>query len=180
MKTRSTLVVVGLLVGMALWVQSFGPPAWAKLRLGRGADIQVDGKTVRAIEAAFIQAEEAINTGNLEALMELYSKDYRFGRLTKDDMRTTWKDFFAQYHRISTSHSFSRIGVQPGKRPTAEVTCTGSLWATSNESNLRVNLASWLGNFHYLIYEQGKWQILGQGLSAPKTSQFGGAPPPLF
>jgi len=180
MKMRNTLLIFGLLVGIALLIQGSGPPALAKHRLTRGADIQVDAKTVREIQTVFTQAEEAIRTGNLEALMELYSKDYRFGRLTKDEMRQSWKDFFAQYHRISTSHSFSRIVVKPGKHPTAEVTCMGSIWATSNGTTQRINLASWLGDLHYLINEEGQWRIRGQGKIAAKTSQYGGAPPPLF
>jgi hypothetical protein len=165
---------------MALLIPGSGPPALAKLRLARGADIQVDAKTMREIQTVFNQAEESIRTGNLEALMELYSKDYRFGGLTKDDRRQSWKDFFTLYHRISTSHSFSRISVKPGKDLTAEVMCTGSIWATSNGTTERINLASWLGDLHYLIHEEGEWRIHGKGKIVAKTAQYGGGPPPLF
>ena len=180
MKLRNILLISGLLVGIALLVQGSGPPALAKIRLARGADIQVDAKTMREIQTVFKQAEESIGTGNLEALMELYSKDYRFGDLTKDDRRQTWKDFFSQYHRISTSHSFSRIRVKPGKHLTAEIMCTGSIWATSNGTTQRINLAIWLGDLHYLINEEGQWRIHGQDKIIAKTAQYGGGPPPLF
>lgn len=180
MTFRNILLISGLLVGIALFIQGSGLPASAKFRIARGADIQVDGKTMREIQTVFNQAEEAIRTGNLEALMELYSQDYRFGGLTKDDRRQSWKDFFAEYHRISTSHSFSRIVVKPGKHPTAEVMCTGSIWATSNGTTQRINLASWLGDLHHLINEEGQWRIHGRGKIVAKTAQYGGGPPPLF
>ena len=180
MKLKKILLIFGLLVGIALFFQGSGPPSLAKHRLAREADIQVDAKTRREIQTGFNQAEEAIRAENLEALMEFYSQDYHFGHLTKDDRRQSWKDFFAQYHRISTYHSFSRIVVKPGKHATAEITCTGSIWATSNATTQRINLGSWLGDFHYLINEEGQWRISGKGKLAAKTAQYGGAPPPLF
>ena len=180
MKLRNILLIIGLLVWTALLTQGSGSPALAKLRLARSADIQVNAKTIREIQNVFNQAEDAIRTGNLEALMEFYSKDYRSGGLTKDDRRQSWKDFFAGYHRISTSHSFSRIVVKTGRNLTAEVTCTGSIWATSNETTRRINLDSWLGDLHYLINEEGQWRIHGRAKIAAKNVQDGGSPPPLF
>jgi len=145
-----------------------------------GAEIQADPESILAIENTFNRAEEAIGSGNLQALMQIYSDHYRYKNFTKKDMKKIWKDFFEKYHRIATRHSFSRIVVKTGKHPTAEVTCTGSLWATTNESDQRVNLASWLGDVHYLVFEEGAWRIKGQGRKAPNPSHFGQSPPPLF
>lgn len=175
-KTLVILMVTGFFVG---WV-GFGDHSSARIRIGHNAEIQADLATVDAIEETFNQAEEAIYRGDLDALMKLYSKDYHYKDFTKKDIRAIWKDFFQHYHNIATSHSFSKIVVRKGKPLTAEVLCTGSLWATSNETNRRVNLASWLGDIHFLVYEDHAWRIRGQDRKAPDLKSFGGAPPPLF
>lgn len=180
MRVRKILVILGLLLGVAQFIQGSSSPAMAKVRLAREAVIQVEASTLRAIQTVFLQAEEAIRTGDLEALMELYSQNYRFDGLTKDDRRRSWKDLFTQYHRISTAHSFSQIVVKPGKHATAEVTSTGTLWATTNGTNQRINLAIWLGDIHYLIDEEGQWRISGPGKKAARTAQHGWAPPSPF
>lgn len=182
MNTNTHCLLAVILTGLFFWSQGIDSPVWAKFRIGRNADIQADDKTVREIESAFIQAEAAINAGDVDSLMDLYSNDYRFGELTKKDMRKIWEDFFHKYHRVETSHSFSRLVVKAGQPLTAEITCTGSIWGTSLKNNKeeRVNLASWLGDLHFLVYEQGKWRIRGQGRKASQLSRFDGAPPPLF
>jgi hypothetical protein len=85
-----------------------------------------------------------------------------------------------QYERISTLHSFSRIVTKPGNPPTAQIMCTGALWATSNQSDQRVNLSSWVGAIHHLLCEHEAWRIVGQGREATKRQEFGPAPPQLF
>ena len=77
--------------------------------------------------------------------MKVYAETYRYKDLTKADMREIWKGFFEQFARVATLHSFSRIMVTPGKHPTAHVTCTGALWATSDQNDQWLNLESWLG-----------------------------------
>ncbi len=143
-------------------------------------DIQADAETVDHIVEAFNRAEEANGEKDLDALMMVYSEHYRYQDLTKADMRKTWKGLLEQYDRVTTLHSFSRIIVKPGKSRTAQITCTGALWATSDRTDQRVNLSSWAGDVHYLMYEHGAWGIVRQGRNAPSRSEFGQAPPPLF
>lgn len=180
MNTTTRCLFVVMLIGLLIGYQGSGSTTWAKLRIGTGADIQADEKTVRDIEATFIRAEAAINEGDVGSLMELYSQDYHYGTLTADDMKAIWEGFFRTYHRVETSHAFSRIVVQPGHPFTAEITCTGSIWGTAHTPEDRVNLASWLGDIHFLVYEKGAWRIRGQGRKSPNLSTFTGAPPPLF
>lgn len=174
------LPIVGILAGIAIGALGLGTSSWGALRIDIGADIQADAETVRHIEEAFNRAEDAIGAKNLDALLRVYSEHYRYQDLTKTDMRKIWKGFFEQYDRVATLHSFSRIIVTPGKHPTAHITCTGALWATSDQNDQRVNLSSWAGDVHHLIYEHGVWRIVGQGRNAPNRSEFGQAPPPLF
>lgn len=155
-------------------------PASGALRIDAGADLQADAETVHQIEETFNRAEETIGKRDLDALMTVYAENYRYQDLTKADMRTIWKGFFTQYDRVATLHSFSRIIVKPGKSPTAQITCTGALWATSDQNDQRVNLSSWAGDVHHLMYEHGAWRIVGQGRNALNRPEFGQAPPPLF
>ncbi len=137
------------LMGISFSIFGVGAQASGALRLDTGVDIQADAEAVRHIEKAFNRAEDAMGEKDLDALMTVYADTYRYQDLTKADMRKIWKGLFEQYDRISTLHAFSRIMVTPGKSPTAQITCTGALWATVNQNDQRVNLSSWAGDVHY-------------------------------
>src|SRR5262249_16903210 len=145
MASSRILGIFGMAVGTTLWLLALsGPsPVFAKTKLSPDAEIHGDQKKVQEIIATFEKAEAALEARNLETLMALYSKDYGYHGLTKEDIRKIWKDLFAQSHRIASEHRFSKIVVADGKNPKAEVTCTGSFWSTSDESGKRVNIDSW-------------------------------------
>lgn len=174
------ILVAGLLTATFISVLGVGAPAWSAFRIEPGADIQADPETVQAIENTFKRAESAIAEENLDALMQMYSESYRYKDLTKADIRKIWQDFFERFDRVDTLHAFSRIVVKPGNPPPAQITCTGAIWGTSDQTNKRMDLASWMGDIHDLIFEDGVWKILGQGRNAPNRTEFGQAPPPLF
>jgi hypothetical protein len=177
---RERVLLAGMLLGFSCSVLGAGASASGALRIETGADLHADAEAVRHIEEVFNRAEDAIREKDLDALMTVYSEHYRYQELTKANMRTIWKGFFEHYDRIATLHSFSRIRVTPGTPPTADLTCTGALWATGDQTDQRVNLSSWAGDIHHLMYEEGAWKILGQGRNAPNRPEFSQAPPPLF
>ena len=174
------LAALGVLIGIALWLPGLCLPALAKHGIATGADIKADDSTVREIHSTFHRAEEAMGAGDLDALMAVYSEDYGNFGLTKGDMEKMWSALFAQYRRFSSNHSMSRIDVTSGENPTAEVTCSGSLWATSKETGRRVSIDSWLWEVHILVREDDAWRIRGPGKNAIMTLQFGAALHPLF
>lgn len=173
------MLIMLMLVGASFNSLGAGDPALGALRIDTEAYRQADVETVRRIEELFNRAEKAIGEKDLDALMTVYSDRYRYQELTKADMRNMWKGFMDQYERISTLHSFSRIVIKPGNPPTAQITCTGALWATSNQSDQRVNLSSWVGDIHHLLCEHGAVRIVGQGREATKRPEFGPTPPTL-
>ncbi len=177
---RRPELIAGLLLGIPLSILVASMPASGSLRIDTGADLQADTETVRHIEGVFNRAEDAMGAKDLDALMDVYSEHYRYQDLTKADIRNIWKSFFEHYDRIHSLHAFSRIMMTPGNSPTADITCTGALWATVDQTDQRVNLSSWAGDIHHLIYEHGEWRVLGQGRNAPDRPEFGQAPPPLF
>ncbi len=167
------LTAFGILLGIALCLHGLCLPALAKHRIAMGADIGVDKQTVREIQESFHRIDHAMLDGDLDALMVFYSDSYSHLGLTKDDMKQMWGQMFRRYRRFITNHSFSKIELIPGKTPTAKVSCSGSLWATSRETGKRVSVDSWLGEQHILVRENGKWKIRGPGKDALIKQGFG-------
>ena len=169
----SRLAALGVLAGVALWLHGLCLPVLAKHRIAMGADIGVDKQTVREIQQSFHRVDHAMLDGDLKGLMVFYSDSYSYLGLTKDDMKKMWGEMFRRYRRFITNHSFSQIELTPGKTPTAKVTCSGTLWATSRETGKRVSVDSWLGEQHILVRENGKWKIRGPGKDTLMKEGFG-------
>jgi ketosteroid isomerase-like protein len=181
MSSRRVWGILGIAMWSTVWllVISLPSPAYAKTKVSPDAEIQADHKTVEEIVATFKKAEDALAERNLETLMALYSKDYTYHGLTREDIRKIWEDLFAHSHRIASEHRFSKIVAGDGKNPRAEVTCTGSFW-TTDETSKRVNIDSWYEEVHYMVYEDGAWRIRGHAGDASKAPLFGTTPHPLF
>jgi hypothetical protein len=178
-------VAIGILTGVLVasqGCQTSPPPVFPEIsgtHLAEGADIQGDPQTVQAILALFKKAEDAVKRKDLDGLMALYSEQYKHGGYTKDTVRATSSDLFAQYHDFSGTHVFSKIKVDATKTiPQAHVTCTGSLWAISNETSQRVNIDSWYGEVHHLTFEHGTWQMAGTFWEIPRAKESRPAFPP--
>ncbi len=175
------LVALGALVGIVLWL--YGPclPVLAKHKFAGGAEVLIEKDEIREIHETFHRVEHALEEGDIDALMAEYSDNYGWGSFTKEDMRKIWSQVFRRYRRISSQHSFSRSETAPtlGKTRVAKLTCSGSLWATNKETGKRVTVDSWLGEVHFLVYENGKWKFRGRTKNSAKLV-FGDALHPLF
>lgn len=150
------------------------------IMVDRWAEVKADDTTVSGILAAFDRAEAALQAGHVDELMGLYSESYRYHGLTKPELRTIWEDLLRQHREFRSNHILSRIVAVPGDPQSAEVTCTGSLWAVARENGDLVNIDSWYGEVHYLANEGGTWRVRGHRGQAPKTQAFGKAPHPFF
>ena len=146
-------------------------------------DATVEGKSQHIVEliGTFDHAQEAIRAQDLDRMMVLYAQNYDYRGLTKAGIRQIWADLFSHYDFITNIHTFSaiKVGGSPG-RPTAEITCTGSLWANSVETNERIAIDSWNEEVHYLVREEDGWRIVGNLGGKPVIHRFGSAPHPLF
>jgi hypothetical protein len=131
----------------------------------------------------FKQAEDAVQHRDLDALMVLYADNYQHRGFTKETLKTEWKQLFHDYRDFSATHVLTRIAVESDKvPPAAQVTCTGSLWAISNDTNQRVNIDSWFGEVHYLINTDGAWRMRGHAweMLNPKDTRTARPPHPFF
>jgi hypothetical protein len=172
--TIATLMIVtASLVGMET--------AQAKIVVPTGSVIEVDEATVNAVVGAFERAEQAVKAHDLETVMAVYSPQYNYHGLKKEDIRKVWKDLFDEYQEIASTHLFTKITkVGSGSNAVLEVTCTGHLWARSKTSGLYVPIDSWHEEVHYLVFEEGGWRIRGNVGESPRVLPFGTAPHPLF
>ena len=165
---------------MLVSVFGFGT-AQAKIVVPAGAVIEADDATVSSVVAMFERAEQAIKAHDLETVLNLYSSNYNYHGLKKDDIRKIWKDLFDEYNDIASTHLFSKIAkVGSGSQAVVEVTCTGHLWAVSKTSKLYVPIDSWHEEVHFLVFEDGSWRIRGNVGESPRVLPFGTAPHPLF
>lgn len=179
MDSKCLAVAIVILIMGAVIVsqgcQSAPPPVFTGIsgtHLSPGADIQGDEKNVQAILAIYQKAGEAVRRKDLDGLMALYAESYKHSGYTKDSVRAVWSDLFAHYHDFSETHIFSAIKVEAGKTlPVAHVTCTGSLWAISDETGQRVNIDSWYGEVHHLIFEHGAWHLAGTFWEIPRAKE---------
>jgi len=155
--------------------------AGAKIVVPEGSVIEVDGPTVKSVVALFERAEQAVTAHDLDAVMAVYSSQYNYHGLKKDDIRKVWKELFEEYQEIASTHlltKFNKVG--SGSHTVLEITCTGHLWARSKTSGLYVPIDSWHEEVHYLVFEENGWRIRGNLGDVPRTLPFGTSPHPLF
>jgi ketosteroid isomerase-like protein len=173
-----------VLVSMLLFLAACNIPALpdaGEIHIGRWAEIKGSDKDVSEILAAFNRAEEALHARDLDGLMALYSEQYHYHGLSKSDLRKIWEEMFASYGNLASTHTFSRIHVGgSAKEPTADITCTGSLWGSSKETGKRVFIDSWFYEIHHVVYENGAWRIRGHAGEDTKALPFGTSPHPFF
>lgn len=145
------------------------------------ATVEADQQSLMELIGTFDRAQEAIRARDLDALMALYSTAYQYHGLRRDDIRGIWKDVFARYDLIANMHTFSAIKVvKTDKGVTAEITCTGAVWANSRETHERIPIDSWHQEVHRLTKEKDGWRIVGNLGGDKATRRFGTAPHPLF
>lgn len=167
-----------MLLSTGLWLQGTALPASAETKMSKQTEVQANQKDVSAILAAFDKAEKALKAQDLDDLMALYSKDYNYHGLTKNNLQDLWKDLFSKYRRLASHHIFSKIIVTvEGKAPKASITCTGGLWATAESTGERIIIDSWFEEMHRLVYEDGTWRILGHDGEDQQAVQNGAAHP---
>lgn len=174
--------ILSVLVLLATGILVAAAPAAAGTQILSEATIEADAATVLEITSTFDQAEEAIRSRDLEALMALYAQNYRYHGIGKDGIRKIWADLFARYAVITNLHAFSSITVSgSGSNRIVQITCTGALHGATKKSKQPVPIDSWYREIHYLVKEQGAWRILGsQSGEGPAVLPFGTAPHPLF
>ena len=137
---------------------------------------------VKELVAAFERAESALQKEDLNALMQFYAPSYDYHGLKESDVRRVWGEVFDHYKTLESLHLFSNIKIMNmNGELRAEVTCTGGLYGTDEQTGNRVTLDSWFREVHFLVKEGNRWRFLGNAGETPTVAPFASAPHhPLF
>jgi len=183
-----------LVLGAALFWALSPVVAIAKVQVLSETVLKVDGAEVKGhkrvighpavkeLLASFGRAEAALKKEDLDALMAFYASTYNYHGLKEADVRRVWGEVFTHYQALESVHLFSDITVtKTGSQLRAEVTCTGGLYGTEEQTGKRITLDSWFREVHYLIKEEDGWRFLGNAGEAPSSAPFSSAPHhPMF
>lgn len=170
---RTGLIVLGLVTAHSA--------ALALTQILPEAVIEADQQSLAELIGTFDRAQEAIRARDVDALMELYAPNYQYHGLKRGDIRRIWADLFKRHDLIANMHTFSAIKVvKRGKDTTAEIICTGAVWANSKETKQRIPIDSWQREVHRLVKGKDGWRIVGNLGGDKAVRQFGTAPHPLF
>jgi hypothetical protein len=184
-RSRRVGLISSLGIGLVLQSCYLYVPDLDGTYIPHSATIHTDKKTAAEILKSFKRAENALKRKDLDSLMDFYADQYKHRGFTKDSLKAEWKHLFQEYREFSATHVLTRIEVvvDSDRVPlTAQVTCTGSLWAISNDTNRRVNIDSWYNEIHYLAYVDDAWRIQGHAWEAliPTDTRPARPPHPFF
>lgn len=136
-------------------------------------------KLSKEINQFFHNAEIAIETENIESLMDLYSENYQNGVHNKSMVKLIWKKIFADSDDLATIHNMTFITTDLTSKMVI-VRCTGLLMGKPKSEKEMISLDVWNRSDHILTKENGKWKILGSTGQEKKRLWFSRPLHPLF
>ena len=175
MASRSFFIILFILF-LILWSVR---PLKAETIIGKNAEMHARPEEVKELMTTFEKMDKAIQSKNLDGLMNSYSKNYAHLGTDREEIRKIWTRLFQDYKELIIGHTFNRIHIDRSKRM-AHLVCTGLIFGINTHTGKKERIDSWLEEVHYLIYEGGEWKILGHDVESIEPGQFGAAFHPLF
>lgn len=158
------LLGICLCAGVAIAVEHSLSDRYA-MEVDPAAKQKLGEKTFNEVMAFFHAAEKAIETKDLEALMDLYSEDYRNGDHDKKSLREIWKRIFSTFDTMATHHNMKLVDITATKkeagRNTVVFSCSGLLMGVHDPQRGVVTIDNWTQQDHVLVREAGKWKLFG-------------------
>ena len=141
-------VTVRIGFGLVLCAVLGSEAVFAEVQVLPDTQLMVDGKAikehkrllghpmVKELLVSVGRAETAVQKEDLDALMAFYAPAYNYHGLKGTDVRRVWGEVFEHYKAVESLHLFSDIKVlQIDSRLRAEVTCTGGLYGTEEQTD---------------------------------------------
>ena len=145
---------------------------------------QLGDKTYGELMEFFHEAEKAIETRDLKALMNLYSESYTDGEHDKKSAEEIWARIFATFEMTATRHNMRLVKMGEDKNMVV-FSCSGLLLGVPNP-NARmkqkgiITIDNWAMQDHVLVKEAGKWKLIGTYGPERKRLWFDKPMHPLF
>ena len=186
--SKACLLVIVIVVAIGLSMQSRTTNAeetllsddFTMVMRPAAANVEIDENEAQDIANYFHQAERAIHSENISALMALYSDDYTNQRNGDKQFATEiWGKIFARFDNISSRHSMKLIDYDKAAGR-AITECSGLLFGTPEGENNLVLIDRWNDQRHILV-KDGDWKLLGDsGKFAPRDGETDEKLHPLF
>lgn len=116
-------------------------------------------QTFNEVKMFFLTAEKAIEAKNLEAIMALYSDNYRDGDLDKKSVEEAWRKIFARMDKMASLHNMKLARMSPDRNMVV-FQCSGLLLGTPDSNKGYTTIDNWNNQDHILIKEDGKWKLI--------------------
>lgn len=131
------------------------------------------------IKQFFTDAETAIETENMDALMTLYSDTYQNGDHVKESAKQIWTRIFDRFDNMATIHHMRFIPSSP-ESTAMVIRCSGILLGIPDGGKELITIDNWINSDHILEKENGKWKIIGSTGKERKRLWFDRPMHPLF
>jgi ketosteroid isomerase-like protein len=130
------------------------------MKVDPAAKQQLGEEAFNEVMAFFHAAEKAIETKDLEALMDLYSENYRDGEHDKKSAEQIWSRIFSTFDTVATHHNMKLVSLSADKN-TVILSCSGLLLGAPNTKKRLITVDNWTLQDHVLVKEAGKWKLIG-------------------
>ena len=145
---------------------------------------QLGEQTFSELMVFFHEAEKAIETKDLKALMGLYSESYTDGEHNKKSAEAIWERIFATFEMTATRHNMRLVKMAEDKNMVI-FRCSGLLLGVPNQNAKMkqkgpITIDNWALQDHVLVKEAGKWKLIGTYGTERKRLWFDKPMHPLF
>jgi len=120
----------------------------------------VGEETFNEVMAFFHDAERAIETKDLNALMDLYSDNYANGDHDKEAAEKIWTRIFTVFDSMAAHHNMRFVNAAP-ETNLVIVRCSGLLVGKPENQQDIITIDNWNQQDHVLVKEAGRWKLIG-------------------
>ena len=172
------LIAVFLFTGVAMGSEHRLSDKYA-MEVDPAAKQKLGEETFNEVMMFFHEAEKAVETKDLEALMELYSDNYSNGIHDKKAAKQIWERIFSTFDTMAMRHNMKLEKISTEKNMVI-FQCNGLLLGVPDIKKGPITIDNWNNQEHVLVKEAGKWKLIGTYGTERKRLWFDKPMHPLF
>ena len=153
------LMAISLFTNVAIGEEHKIPDKYS-MEVDPAAKQQLGEQTFNEVMMFFHAAEKAIEAKDLEALMSLYSDNYRDGDRDKKFAEQIWRRIFSTFDTMATIHNM-KLGKMSADKNMVVFQCSGLLLGAPANKKGFITIDNWNKQDHILVKEAGKWKLIG-------------------